>query len=53
MSLTGLSAQAADKIDEIIEKLGQTQRVSLAGLRRELRRFSLEKPELAEQKTGT
>ena len=53
MSRAGLPAQAADKIEQIVEKLGQAQRVSLAGLRRELRRFSLEKPELAEQKTGT
>jgi hypothetical protein len=53
MSRAGLPAQVTDKIEQIVEKLGQAQRVSLAGLRRELRRFSLGKPELAEQKTGT
>jgi hypothetical protein len=33
--------------------LGQAQRVSRAGLRRQLRRFSLGKPGPAGQKTGT
>ena len=53
MSRTGLSAQAAEAVEEIIEKLGQEQRLSRAGLRRQLRRFSLGKPGPAGQKTGT
>ena len=53
MSRTGLSAQAADAIEEIVEKLGQAQLLSQAGLRRQLRRFSLGKPGPAVQKTGT
>lgn len=53
MSLTGLSGQAAEAIDEIIEKLGQTQRLSRAGLRRQLRRLSLGEPKSAGRKTGT
>ena len=53
MSRPSLSAQAADAIEKIIEKLGHAQRLSRASLRRQLRRFSLGKPGPAEQKTGT
>ena len=53
MSRTGLSAQAAEAVEEIIERLGQEQRLSRAGLRRELRRLSLGKPGPAGQETGT
>jgi hypothetical protein len=53
MSRTGLSAQATDAIEEIVEKLGHAQRLSQAGLRRQLRRFSLGKPGPASRKTGT
>ena len=53
MSRTGLSAQAAKAVEEIIEKLGQEQRLSRAGLRRQLRRFSLGNPVPAGGKTGT
>jgi hypothetical protein len=53
MSRAGLSAEAADAIEEIVEKLRQAQRLSQAGLRRQLRRLSLGKPGPATQKTGT
>ena len=53
MSQAGLSAQAAEAIEEIVEKLGQAQRLSQAGLRRQLRRFSLGKPGPAARETGT
>lgn len=53
MSRTGLSAQAAEAVEEIIEKMGQEHRLSRAGLRRRLRRFSLGKPGPAGRKTGT
>ena len=53
MSRAGLSAQAAEAIEEIVENLGHAQRASRAGLRRQLRRFSLGKPVPAGGKTGT
>jgi len=53
VSQTGLSAQAAEAVEEILEKLGQEHRRSRDGLRRQLRRFSLGKPAPAGQKTGT
>ena len=53
MSRTGLSAQASEAIEEIINKLGQAQRVSRTGLRRQLRRLSLGEPAAAGQETGT
>ena len=53
MSQAGLSAQAADAIEEIIEKLGQAQRQSQAVLRDQLRRFLLLQPGPATQETGT
>jgi hypothetical protein len=43
MSRAGLSAETADSIEEIIEKLGQADRLSRAGLRRRIRVFSLER----------
>ena len=53
MSQAGLSPQAAEAVEEIIEKLRQEQRVSRAGLRRQLRRLSLGEPESAGRETGT
>ena len=53
MSRTGLSAQASDAIEEIIKKLGQAQRLSRTGLRRQLRRLSLGEPASAGLETGT
>ena len=41
LSLAGLSVQLRDAIEEIVEDLGQAQRLSLAGLRRRLRRIAL------------
>lgn len=41
MSRAGLCAEDREWIEEIIEDLGRDQRVSRAGLRRALRRFSL------------
>lgn len=40
-SLTGLRAQALDAVEEIVETVGQAQRLSLTGLRRGLRRKAL------------
>jgi hypothetical protein len=53
MSRPSLSAQAADAIEEIIKKLGQAQRLSRTGLRRQLRRLSLGEPAPAAQEVGT
>jgi len=53
MSRTGLSAQAAEAIEEIIKKLGQAQRLSRTGLRRQLRRLSLGESASAGLETGT
>lgn len=43
-SRAGLSVQNAEAIEEIVEKLRQEQRLSRAGLRRQLRRLALEDP---------
>jgi hypothetical protein len=56
VSLTGLSTQLGDAIEEIVGDLGQAQRLSLAGLRRRLRRSTLKalgKIEQAWQESGT
>ena len=53
MSRPSLSAQAADAIEQILEKLRHAQRLSRTGLRRQLRLFSLGEPGPAAQKTGT
>lgn len=53
MSRTGLSVEVAAAIEEIVAKLGQAQQASRAGLRRQLRRFSLGKPDATAQETGT
>ncbi len=41
MSRAGLSTEVRARIEEILEELGHDQRMSRAGLRRALRRFSL------------
>ena len=41
LSQTGLSVQLRDAVEEIVEDLGQAQRLSQAGLRRRLRRIAL------------
>ena len=41
VSLTGLSAQLGDAVEEIVRNVGQEQRLSLTGLRRRLRRMAL------------
>jgi hypothetical protein len=38
MSQAGLSAQVCGAVEEILEELGQAQRLSQAGLRRRVRR---------------
>jgi hypothetical protein len=53
MSRAGLSAQASDAIEEIVAKLGQAERLSRDGLRRQLRRFALGEAAWAGGKTGT
>ena len=53
MSQAGLSAQASEAIEEIVEKLGQAQHMSRAGLRRQLHRFALGETARMEAKTGT
>ena len=40
VSQAGLSFQAADSIEKIIEKMGHAQRLSQAGLRRQLHRLA-------------
>jgi hypothetical protein len=41
MSRAGLSAQVCGAVEEILEELGQAQRLSQAGLRRRVRRSAL------------
>jgi len=41
MSRAGLSPQVLVVVEEILEELGQAQRLSLAGLRRRVRRSAL------------
>lgn len=53
MSRAGLSAQDAAVIEEIVEKLRQEQRLSRAGLRRQLRRLSLGEPASGGAEIGT
>ncbi len=53
MSRAGLSAEVTETIEEIVGKLGQTQRLSRAGLRRQLRRFALGEAARTGLKTGT
>ena len=53
MSQAGLSAEAAETIEEIINKLEQKTRLSQAGLRRQLRRFALGETARASVETGT
>lgn len=47
-SRAGLTRQESDAIEQIVEKLRQDQRLSRAGLRRQLRRLALEEPASAE-----
>jgi hypothetical protein len=53
MSRAGLSAQDAEAIEEIVEKLRQEQRASRAALRRQLRRLSLGESTSALAELGT
>ena len=41
LSLTGLSAQVLETIEQTVEDLGQAHRLSLTGLLRRLRRIAL------------
>jgi hypothetical protein len=41
LSLTGLSSQLLEAIEQIVEHVGQAQRVSLAGLCRRIRRIAM------------
>jgi len=41
VSLTGLSQELCEFVDEITQNVGQAQRLSLTGLRRRLRRITL------------
>src|SRR3954468_20535344 len=53
MSRAGLSAQSSAAIEEIVEKLGHAQRMSRAGLRRQLRRLALGELARASAESGT
>ncbi|HJW74886.1 MAG TPA: hypothetical protein VJ787_04350, partial [Thermoleophilia bacterium] len=53
MSRAGLSAEVAGAIEEIIEKLGQAERMSRAGLRRRIKRLFAGTIEFAEAQVGT
>ena len=53
MSRAGLSAEVAGAIEEIIEKLGQAERMSRAGLRRRIRRLLAGTIEFAGAQFGT
>jgi len=53
MSRAGLSAEAAGAIEEIIENLGQAERLSRAGLRRRIRRLFAEATVFPQALTGT
>jgi hypothetical protein len=55
LSLTGLSVQLLAAVEEIVEELGQAQRLSLTGLRRQARRIAwktLSKIELDAENLG-
>ena len=53
MSQDSLSAEAAEAIEEIVEKLGYAQRLSQDSLRRQLRRLALGELERGGLETGT
>jgi hypothetical protein len=53
MSRAGLGAPGRAAIERIVEKLGQDQRMSRAGLRRQLTRLSLEEAARAAAAPGT
>jgi hypothetical protein len=53
MSRAGLSAEVAGAIEEIIENLGQAERMSRASLRRQLRRLLAGTIEFAGAQVGT
>jgi hypothetical protein len=53
MSRAGLSAEVAGAIEEIIEELGQAERMSRAGLRRRIKRLFAGTIEFAEAQVGT
>jgi hypothetical protein len=53
MSRAGLSAEVAGAIEEIIEKLGQAERMSRAGLRRRIKRLFAGTIEFSEAQVGT
>jgi hypothetical protein len=52
-SRAGLTAEGAEAIEVIVEKLRHEQRLSRAGLRRQLRRLSLGEPASIGAETGT
>jgi hypothetical protein len=41
LSLAGLSSQLVESIEQLVENVGQAQRVSLAGLCRRIRRIAM------------
>ena len=53
MSRAGLSAEVTGAIEEIIENLGQAERMSRAGLRRRLRHLFAGTVEIAVAQVGT
>jgi hypothetical protein len=53
MSRAGLSAEVTGAIEEIIEKLGQAERLSRAGLRRRIRHLFAGTIEFSEAQVGT
>jgi hypothetical protein len=53
MSRAGLGAEVAAGIEEIIEKLGQADRLSRAGLRRRIRRLFAEMTVFQQAAVGT
>ncbi len=53
MSRAGLPEQVAEAIEEIIEKLGQVERMSRAGLRRRMRDLFAGRLAKCEAQVGT
>ena len=53
MSRAGLSAEVTVAIEEIIENLGQAERMSRAGLRRRIRHLFAGTVEIAAAQVGT
>jgi hypothetical protein len=53
MSRAGLSAEVAGAIEEIVEKLGQAERLSRAGLRRRIRHLLAGTIAFPEAQVGT